>query len=499
MTNVSTRRWADPFGGARGTSPTGWTGDHGFLNKVADATGLTAVGARFYDSLIGRFVSVDPVLNGADPQQWNGYAYSQNNPVTWSDPSGLLSWGSAWNAVKKGASAAGGWVQKHQAQIVGIAVGIAVTAGCMAITVGAGSIACAAAGGAAAGAVTNLWASKVAHTQTFSWKSLMVDTVVGGVIGAATGGLGKLAAPLMSRAGTAIATTAKTVAARAPAAIRAATGAVGRAASSTARAALRSEARAGAAEATEAGASRVAAGAEDACAGGACQIPGQCFVAGTGVLLGSGATVAIEDVKIGDRVLTTDPATGKESAHAVTRLYRHENASLYDVVIDGSTVTATPTHPFWVVGRGWVTVDQLHPGDDLLQPDDTTVTVDAVTATGKTATVYNFEVEDAHDYYVKAGNHWILVHNTCGGSLRIPGSGTRLTSSQATQMADRVGYRPTNFISRGERVFTNGKTFITQDTTAHTGGLWKMASSVQDLRAGARLGTYDYDLNWIAP
>jgi len=31
------------------------------------------------------------------------------------------------------------------------------------------------------------------------------------------------------------------------------------------------------------------------------------------------------------------------------------------------------------------------------------------------------------------------------------------------------------------------------------GGLWKMANSVADLRSGTRLGTYDYDLNWIAP
>lgn len=85
------------------------------------------------------------------------------------------------------------------------------------------------------------------------------------------------------------------------------------------------------------------------------------------------------------------------------------------------------------------------------------------------------------------------------GAVRVPGSGSRLTTSQATQMAERVGYRPTSFISSGERVFTNGKTFITQDRTAHNGGLWKMANSVQDLRAGARLGTYDYDLNWIAP
>ena len=132
------------------------------------------------------------------------------------------------------------------------------------------------------------------------------------------------------------------------------------------------------------------------------------------MLLAGGSTVAIEHVKIGDRVVTTDPATGKQTAHPVTRLYRHENAPLYDVVIDGAKVTATPTHPFWVVGRGWVTVDHLRPGDALRQPDGTTVTIDAVRATGRTATVYNFEVQDAHDYYVRAGNHWILVHNKCG-------------------------------------------------------------------------------------
>ena len=85
------------------------------------------------------------------------------------------------------------------------------------------------------------------------------------------------------------------------------------------------------------------------------------------------------------------------------------------------------------------------------------------------------------------------------GAVRIPGSGSPLTSSQAAQMAERVGYRGTNFISRGEKVFTNGKTFITQDTTGHAGGLWKMADSVQNLRPGSRLGTYDFDLNWIAP
>lgn len=92
ITNVSakvTRRYQSPFGEARGTAPTGWSGDHGFLDKPADSTGLTAIGARYYDPAIGRFVSVDPVMDLADPQQWHGYAYAHSSPVTFSDPTGL--------------------------------------------------------------------------------------------------------------------------------------------------------------------------------------------------------------------------------------------------------------------------------------------------------------------------------------------------------------------------------------------------------------------------
>jgi hypothetical protein len=67
-------------------------------------------------------------------------------------------------------------------------------------------------------------------------------------------------------------------------------------------------------------------------------------------------------------------------------------------------------------------------------------------------------------------------------------------------MAGRLGYRPTNYRSSGQRVFTNGKTFITQDVDAHNGGLWKMARTVGDLGGkGTRMGTYDYDLNYVGP
>ncbi|MFY1623855.1 RHS repeat-associated core domain-containing protein [Micromonospora sp. WMMD735] len=78
-----------PYGEPRGSASV--TPDNrGFLNKPLNAaTGFTRLGAREYDPIIGRFISVDPIMDGTDPQQWNGYAYSRISPATLSDPSGL--------------------------------------------------------------------------------------------------------------------------------------------------------------------------------------------------------------------------------------------------------------------------------------------------------------------------------------------------------------------------------------------------------------------------
>jgi hypothetical protein len=39
---------------------------------------------------LGRFISVDPIMDVVEPQQMHGYSHANNNPVTWSDPTGLL-------------------------------------------------------------------------------------------------------------------------------------------------------------------------------------------------------------------------------------------------------------------------------------------------------------------------------------------------------------------------------------------------------------------------
>ena len=79
-----------PYGAPRGTPPASWPDANAFLGKPADpATSLDIIGARQYDPATGRFLSVHPVLDPAQPQNLGGYAYAADNPVSQSDPTGL--------------------------------------------------------------------------------------------------------------------------------------------------------------------------------------------------------------------------------------------------------------------------------------------------------------------------------------------------------------------------------------------------------------------------
>ncbi|NEY36927.1 Rhs family-like protein, partial [Streptomyces sp. PRKS01-65] len=84
-----TRRKSLPFGEARGQQPTTWPGQRGFVGGTVDKdTGLTRLGARDYDPATGRFISVDPMVDYGQPATMNPYAYSNNAPATFSDPTG---------------------------------------------------------------------------------------------------------------------------------------------------------------------------------------------------------------------------------------------------------------------------------------------------------------------------------------------------------------------------------------------------------------------------
>jgi RHS repeat-associated protein len=64
-------------------------------SKERDAeTGLDYFGARYYSGAQGRFISPDPVSGKiSNPQSFNAYSYSWNNPLRYTDPTGMVvSW-----------------------------------------------------------------------------------------------------------------------------------------------------------------------------------------------------------------------------------------------------------------------------------------------------------------------------------------------------------------------------------------------------------------------
>ncbi|WP_335988916.1 RHS repeat-associated core domain-containing protein [Glycomyces sp. MUSA5-2] len=95
FTGDVTRRYSDPYGNNLATATTAadgdpeWLGQNGYVKGTIDPTGYTHIGARDYNPTTGRFLSVDPIGDLSQAQQLNGYAYSDNNPTSFSDPTGL--------------------------------------------------------------------------------------------------------------------------------------------------------------------------------------------------------------------------------------------------------------------------------------------------------------------------------------------------------------------------------------------------------------------------
>ena len=135
-----------------------------------------------------------------------------------------------------------------------------------------------------------------------------------------------------------------------------------------------------------------------------------CFVAGTLVLTACGL-VAIENIKAGDKVISTDPDTGVTEEKTVLEAFRRTVTELVHLTIGGEVITTTHEHPFYVAGKGFVNAGKLRTCDTLLDSNQNRLTIDDISfeTSEEPTAVYNFKVEDYHTYFV--GIHCIFVHN----------------------------------------------------------------------------------------
>lgn len=132
-----------------------------------------------------------------------------------------------------------------------------------------------------------------------------------------------------------------------------------------------------------------------------------CFAAGTPVHTRSGLR-AIEDLKIGDQVLTQDTTTGVLGFEPILAVLHNPPSSVLRVELDGGdSVVATEIHRLWQAGQGWKMTRELKPGDRLRVLGGT-VKVVAVSREPRQL-VYNLEVARKRDFFV--GRKGALVHD----------------------------------------------------------------------------------------
>ncbi len=408
-TGETQRRRLDPFGEGRdaeSSDSTKWVDDKGFVGGTNDTTaGLTRLGARDYDASTGRFVSADPVMVLTDPQQINGYAYANNNPVSFSDPAGTCA---DIDCPTRPCPVCENTTPGHEPGPVRLSANAKAAGMKLSKVLGhtsthhpskAASHAASAKRRAIAAAkeLGKIVADELGITDAldcFTTGALgacgstalnVITSFVGG------GPITKLALKYWNKLDKAYALGKRIVS-------------LGKRLWGAFKDWRKSSKAAE--EAADVGESCLA----------------NSFVPKTRVLMADGSTKAIRDVDIGDKVIASDPKTGKTRAETVTAEIKGEGVKhLVKVTIDldgdkgdkTASVTATDGHPFWVPELGaWIRATDLHSGEWLRTSAGTHVQITALKRwIAPVATVHNLTVADLHTYYVLAGATPVLVHN----------------------------------------------------------------------------------------
>ncbi|WP_331768195.1 polymorphic toxin-type HINT domain-containing protein [Embleya sp. NBC_00896] len=412
-TLTATRRQSKPFGEPRGAQPTQangqWPDDKGFLGKPMDATGLTHIGAREYDPTLGRFISVDPLMDLSDTQQMHGYTYSNNSPVTLSDPTGLLA-GQMGNRRRDKSGGGGSLGNRQRNERTGDSA--PVTTGGGTDRTGGGS-----------GCRQYIEICKPATSMTV----IVPPEFKKGTKTPDRNDYVQIGAGLLAGGYRAFDPCALTSGYF-----------VGKRCGSdmvddwAARNGL-NESPYGCDGVMDCeddygngkklfSVLSLMAGAASFSGNTVVRIPCNSFLPETQILMADGLRQPIQDIKPGDVVLATDPETGESKPRTVlASITTEDDKDFADVTVmtdqGDASIIATAHHVFWVPDlKQWVDASDLKPGQWLLASGGTWVRVSAVRLFGQPARTYNLTVDTDHTYYVGVGDQDVLVHN-CGAEL----------------------------------------------------------------------------------
>jgi tetratricopeptide (TPR) repeat protein len=136
---------------------------------------------------------------------------------------------------------------------------------------------------------------------------------------------------------------------------------------------------------------------------------GGCFSYDTKILMADNSFKRIIDLREGEYVKACDIDTGEVVTRKVINKYRADQNHYY--LINGD-IKITENHPVYTANAKWVRVADLKIGDRITTIDGS-VTISSIDRIEYDHRVYNFEVDNSHNYYVSAyGKEVYLVHNS---------------------------------------------------------------------------------------
>ncbi|SCL24453.1 polymorphic toxin-type HINT domain-containing protein [Micromonospora inyonensis] len=397
-TGAIVHRRSTPFGNPRGTQPAPgqWPTQKGFVGGNLDpTTGLINIGAREYDPKIGRFISVDPVIDVNDPQQMHGYAYANNSPATFSDPTGLYH--------EEGNDGDG--QQGYQTD-----TGITVTGKPLNLPPASTTKRDRGNDGGNDSAAEAAERERQARIARAKQKILE-----------AAKSLAKVAMDELGITDALNCLTKGDLDGCLNTAIDLATSFVGGLVAKFARkygppwkwddgVALGNKVKGLLGD--------LVSGVRQLITAKSCK---NSFLPGTLVLMADGSRKPIEEITTGEQVLATDPETGETVAKTVVATITGDGEKhLVKVTIDldgeagtaTASVVATDNHPFWVPElHQWIDATNLHAGQLLQTSAGTHVQITSIARWTQPQQVHNLTIDDIHTYYVMAGETPVLVHN----------------------------------------------------------------------------------------
>lgn len=139
---------------------------------------------------------------------------------------------------------------------------------------------------------------------------------------------------------------------------------------------------------------------------GAVRRRGSCLQAGTLVYTESGH-VQIEDIQVGDMVLSQDPETGQLDYKPVLTTTVRPPTRAYHIRVGDESICASGGHPFWVAGSGWLFTRDLEVSMYLHTVAGTAEIEDSEQF--GVDEFYNLIVADFHTYFITKSN--VLTHD----------------------------------------------------------------------------------------